>query len=147
MTNREKAARTSTRGNIFFFGCIFLALFAGAFGATSTDTTVLIIAFSACGVFLALGGVLVFLHSRSASRYMALAREEEARLAEEKRLADERNLEKFTEDGLPGAFCYEIRKYSAPQLRLIIDEQESEYTPEEFAFIKKVLAEREAAEN
>jgi len=143
MTNREKAARIATRGNIFFFLCIMLSLLSGAFAATTKDRLILILALVACGVFLVLGGVLVFLHSRSASRYMALAREEEARLAEEKRLADERELEKFTEDGLPGAFCYEIRKYSVPQLRLIIDEQDDEYTPEEFAFIKKVLAERE----
>ena len=144
MTNREKAARISTRGNLCFFGSIFLALFAGALGATSTNQTTMIVALSVCGAFLVLGGVLVYLHSRAASRYMVLAREEEARLAEEKRLAEERDLEKFSEDGLPGAFCYEVRKYSAPQLRLIIDEQEDEYTPEEFAFIKKVLAEKDA---
>lgn len=144
MTNREKAARISVRGNLCFFGCILLSLLAGAFAVTTEDSLTLVLSLSACGVLLVLGAVLVFLHSRAASRYMALAREEEARLAEEKRLEDERNLEKFTEDGLPGAFCYEIRRYSAPQLRLIIDEQESEYTPEEFAFIKKVLAEREA---
>ena len=143
MTNREKAARTSTRGNLLFFGCIFVALFAGAWGATAKTQTMMIIALVLCGVFLVLGGVLVYLHSRAVSRYMKAAREEEARLAEEKRLEDERNLEKFSEDGLPGAFCYEIRKYSVPQLRLIIDEQESEYTPEEFAFIKKVLAEND----
>ena len=68
--------------------------------------------------------------------------EEEARLAAEKKAEDEKNLEKFAEDGLPGAFCYEIRGYSAPQLRLILAEQKDEYTPEEFAFIKKVLAEK-----
>ena len=44
------------------------------------------------------------------------------------------------EDGLSGDFCREIYSYSPAQLRLILDEQEAEYTPEEFAYIRKVLA-------
>ena len=43
------------------------------------------------------------------------------------------------EDGLSGDFCREIFSYSPAQLRLILDEQEDEYTPEEFAYIRKVL--------
>ena len=143
MENRIKAARASTRGNLFFFGAMLLALLSGAFAATAESKTVLIVALVCTGVFLVLGGVLVYLHSRIASRYLALAKEEEARLAAAKKAEDEKNLEKFAEDGLPGAFCYEIRGYSAAQLRLILAEQEDEYTPEEFAFIKKVLTEKE----
>ena len=142
MENRIKAARVSTRGNLLFFLMMMLALLAGAYAATSDDQTQLIIGLVLAGVFLVVGGVLVFVHSRIASRYMALAKEEEARDAARKKEEEQKNLEKFAEDGLPGAFCYEIRGYSAAQLRLILDEQEDEYTPEEFAFIKKVLAEK-----
>ena len=39
----------------------------------------------------------------------------------------------------PAAFCREIRAYSPAQLRLIIDEQKSEYSEEEFAYIQKIL--------
>lgn len=142
MENRIKAARVSTRGNLLFFLMMMLALLAGAYAATSEDQTQLIVGLVLAGVFLVVGGVLVFVHSRIASRYMALAKEEEARDAARKKEEEQKNLEKFAEDGLPGAFCYEIRGYSAAQLRLILDEQEDEYTSEEFAFIKKVLAEK-----
>lgn len=142
MENRAKAARASTRGNLLFFLMMLLALLSGAFAATAKDQTTLILGFVGTGVCLVAGGVLVFIHSRIASRYLKLAKEEEARLAAAKKAEDEKNLEKFAEDGLPGAFCHEIRGYSAPQLRLIVDEQKDEYTPEEFAFIKKVLAEK-----
>ena len=142
MENRAKAARVSTRGNLLFFLMMLLALLSGAFAATAEDQTTLVLGLVGTGVCLVVGGVLVFIHSRIASRYLALAKEEEARLAAEKKAEDEKNLEKFAEDGLPGAFCYEIRGYSAPQLRLILEEQKDEYTPEEFAFIKKVLAEK-----
>ena len=143
MNNRQKAARASQRGNLLFFGCLLLALLCGAFAATSDNKTALIVGLCLAAAFLIVGCVLVYLHSRIVSRYVAAAKEEEERLAAEQRAEDECNLEKFAEDGLPGAFCYEIRGYSAPQLRLILDEQEDEYTPEEFAYIKKVLAEKE----
>ncbi len=39
-------------------------------------------------------------------------------------------------------FIEEIRSYDAADLRCIIDEQEALYTPEEFAYIRAVFAER-----
>ncbi len=144
MTNRELAARASSRGNLFFFACVMLALLAGAFAVTAENQTVLILGLVLAGVFLVLGAVLVYLHARIVSKYTALAKEEEAVLAKEKEEEAKRNIERFSECGLPGAFCYEIRGYSPAQLRLILDEQKSEYTEAEYAFIEKVLAEKEA---
>ena len=56
--------------------------------------------------------------------------------------AAEADVEAASEDGLPGLFCREIRGYAPAQLRLILDEQKDEYTPEEYAFIEKVLKEK-----
>ncbi|MBE6656072.1 MAG: hypothetical protein E7609_04295 [Ruminococcaceae bacterium] len=142
MTNRENAARAATRGNLFFFACVMLALLAGAFAATAENKTMLILGLSFAGVFLVLGGVLVYIHSRIVGKYMALAKEEEAALAARAAEEERKNIETFSEDGLPGAFCYEIRGYSPAQLRLILDEQRGEYTEEEYAFIEKVLSEK-----
>ena len=143
MNNREKAARASSRGYLFFFACVMLALLAGAFAVTAENQTTLIVGLSLAGVFLVLGSVLVYVHSRIAGKYNLLAKAEEEEAAKAKAEEAKRNIEKFSEDGLPGAFCYEIRGYSAPQLRLILDEQKDEYTEKEYAFIEKVLAEKE----
>lgn len=43
---------------------------------------------------------------------------------------------------LSPAFIEEIRSYDAADLRCILDEQEELYTPEEFAYIREVFAER-----
>lgn len=40
------------------------------------------------------------------------------------------------------AFYDEIRRYDAPDLRVILDEQRDLYTPEEYAYIEEVFAER-----
>ena len=142
MNNRELAARAASRGNLFFFGCILLAVLAGAFAVTAEDQTTLILGFVFTGVFLVLAAVLVYIHSRIAGKYTALAKEEEALLAKAAEEEAQRNLEAFSEDGLPGAFCREIRGYSPAQLRLILDEQKDEYSKEEYAFIEKVLKEK-----
>lgn len=142
MTNLEKAARAASRGNLLFFACVMLALLSGAFAATAEDKTTLILGFVFCGVFLVLGCVNVYLHSRVADKYKQLAKEEEAALAAKQKEEEEKNIEAFAEDGLPGLFCREIRGYSPAQLRLILDEQKDEYTPEEYAFIEKVLEEK-----
>ena len=142
MNNRQNAARAAQRGNLLFFACVMLSLLAGAFAVTTENKTVLILGLVFCGVFLVLGSVLVFLHSRIAAKYLQAAKAEEAILAQKKAEENKANIEKFSEDGLPGAFCYEIRGYSAPQLRLILDEQKDEYSPEEYAFIEKVLAQK-----
>ncbi len=142
MTNREYAARAAARGNLFFFACVMLALLSGAFAVTAENKTRLILGLSFAGAFLVLGGVLVYIHSRIVGKYTALAKREEAQAAA---LAEEearKNIEAFSEDGLPGAFCHEIRGYSPAQLRLILDEQRDEYTEEEYAFIEKVLSEK-----
>lgn len=138
MTNRELAARAAMRGNLLFFLCVALALLAGAFGVTAEDKTVLILGLVLCGAFLVLAGVLVYIHSRIADKYRLLAKQDEEALA----LAAEADIEAFAEDGLPGLFCREIRGYSPAQLRLILDEQKDEYSPEEYAFIEKVLEEK-----
>ncbi len=142
MDNRTKAARASALGNGLFFAAVMLALLSGAFAATAQNETTLLLGLILCGVFLIGGAVAVFLCSRRAGRYMALVKEEEAKAAAEREAFEKANLEGFAEDGLPGAFCREIRGYSPAQLRLILDEQASEYTAEEFAFIEKVLSEK-----
>ena len=142
MTNREKAAQVSSRGNLLFFVAVALSVVAGAFAVTASNDTTLILGLVFVGVFLALGGILVFIHSRIADKYKALAKEEEAAKARELEEEAKRNIEAFSEDGLPGAFCHEIRGYSPAQLRLILSEQKDEYTPEEYAFIEKVLSEK-----
>ena len=143
MNNREMAARASSRGNLLFFACVMLALLSGAFAVTAQDRTTLILGLVLAGVFLVAGAVLVYLHSRIVSKYTALAKEEEAAAQKAREEEARQNAEKFSEDGLPGAFCYEIRGYSPAQLRLILDEQKSEYTDAEYAFIQKVLKEKE----
>ena len=142
MTNREKAMQASSRGNLLFFGSVMLSVVAGAFAVTANDQTSLILGLVLVGVFLALGAILVLIHSRIADKYKALAKEEEAVKARELEEEAKRNIEAFSEDGLPGAFCYEMRSYSPAQLRLILSEQKDEYTPEEYAFIEKVLSEK-----
>ena len=48
------------------------------------------------------------------------------------------------EDGriFRAAFLHEIRSLDAPDLRIILDEQRELYTPEEYAYIQEVMAER-----
>lgn len=48
------------------------------------------------------------------------------------------------EDGriFRAAFLHEIRSLDAPDLRIILDEQKDLYTPEEYAYIQEVMAER-----
>ena len=48
------------------------------------------------------------------------------------------------EDGriFRAAFLHEIRSLDAPDLRIILDEQRELYTPEEYAYIEEVMAER-----
>lgn len=48
------------------------------------------------------------------------------------------------EDGrvFPRAFVQEIRGYAADELKLILEEQQVLYTPEEFAYIREVFHER-----
>ena len=142
MCNCEKAARAATRGNLLFFGCVLLAILAGAFAATATDSLVLTLSLVLCGVFLVLACVLVYLHSRIADKYKKLAKAERDALAAKEAEEAEKNIEAFSEDGLPGAFCREIRGYSPAQLRLILDEQKDDYSQEEYAFIEKVEKEK-----
>ena len=138
--NRKKAATLSARGNALFFACILLSVLCFAFAVTAENTAVLVLGWVGGGVLLVLGAILVFLLSRAASRYAALAKgEEESALAAQKAARDA-----VGEDGLPAEFCAEIRDYSAPQLRLILEEQKDEYTEAEYAYIEKTLAKKEA---
>ena len=109
----------------------------GAFGAVNIGSeNEALSAFAAqsfvLGAFALLVGALgVFVMSELALRY-----EEKAKRSMQERLM-------MGEDGLPGEFCAQMRAYNAAQLRLILDEQMELYTPEEVAYIKKVLAEKD----
>ena len=46
------------------------------------------------------------------------------------------------EDGLPAEFCLSIRQDTVENLKMILEEQKGDYTPEEYAFIAKVYEER-----
>ena len=82
MNNRQNAARAAQKGNLLFFACVMLSLLAGAFAVTTENKTVLILGLVFCGIFLVLGSVLVFLHSRIAAKYLQAAKAEEAPKAE-----------------------------------------------------------------
>lgn len=138
--NRKKAATLSARGNALFFACILLSVLCFAFAVTAENTAVLVLGWVGGGVLLVLGGLLVFLFSRAASRYAALAKEEETAVA----AREKAERDAVGEDGLPAAFCAEIRDYSAAQLRLILEEQKEEYTDAEYAYIKKTLVKKES---
>jgi hypothetical protein len=136
MKHLASARLTNTVGKIFFLASVLFSIFeyatavtaVGAEGAEHTVMTGFVLG-SAALIFGIFGA---FLFHQVSSVFLTFA-EAEAKKAEE---AFE------GEDGLPAAFCLEIRAYSPAQLRLILDEQKDEYSAEEFAYIEKILAEK-----
>lgn len=126
-------------GKLFFVLCLLFALEQGAFGAVyicSENEILHTVAgqyFVTAFFALCVGAFAVYLTAQVALVYEKAAKKE----AEAKLLAE-------GEDGLPGDFCHQIRSYNASQLRLIIDEQADVYNEAEFAYIKKVLKEKES---
>lgn len=131
MQHLIRAARLRLAANLCFFACILGAIACFAFAVSDIAALPLYIA---GGVLLVLSAVLVATLRLQAAKQEALGREETAKEAEPLP----------PEDGLSAAFCDEIRAYSVSQLRLIVDEQREEYSEKEFAFIQKILAEKQA---
>lgn len=131
MKHLQRARLTHTVGRIFFLFATLFAIYEYALGATNVG----IDAKTATGGFVLGSAALifglfgVFLFHQVANVFLTFA-EAEAKAAEESFPG---------EDGLPAAFCREIRSYSPAQLRLILDEQKDEYSEEEFAYIQKIL--------
>ena len=132
MKHLSRARLTNTVGKIFFLFAVLFSLYEYAVGVTSISTSSALATqgFVLGTVSLIFGLFGAFLFHEVSALFLSLA-EEEAKKADEAWQG---------EDGLPAAFCREIRGYSAAQLRLIIDEQKDEYSEKEFAYIEKILA-------
>ena len=132
MKHLSRARLTNTVGKIFFLAAVLFALYEYAVGITNvgTNTPLATQGFVLGTVSLIFGLFGAFLFYEVSALFLTFA-EQEAKKAEE---------EWQGEDGLPAAFCREIRAYSPAQLRLIIDEQKDAYSAQEFAYIEKILA-------
>ena len=126
-----RAARLRLAANLCFFACILASIFFFALAVSSEVTNLLYLALG--GLFLIAAAVSVALLRHFAAKAEAIGRAELP--VEEAPVAP-------PAEGLSAAFCDEVRAYSAPQLRLILDEQREAYSAEEYAFIQKVLAEK-----
>lgn len=138
MKHLSRARLTNTVGKIFFFLSVLFSLYEFSLGVTNVgeNTAVATGGFVLGSAALVFGLFGAFLFYEVSALFLSLA-EKEAKEREEKWQG---------EDGLSAAFCREIRAYSAPQLRLIRDEQKDEYSEKEFAYIEKILALKEANE-
>lgn len=132
--NLSRARMINTVGKIYFFFSVLFAILAFAIAVTSVgvagkeDTALM--GFVLGGAALLFSPFFVFLFYEVEAVFVGFA-EEDAKRA----------MEQFPgEDGMTGDFCREIYSYTPAQLRLILDEQKDEYTPEEYAYIEKVLA-------
>ena len=129
-----RAARLRLIGNLCFFVGILASIVFFALAVSEVTTA----------LWYILGGVLLIAAAVSVALFRSFAAKQEeigrAMLAE----AEAKAPTAPPADGLSAAFCDEMRAYSAPQLRLILDEQKDEYSPAEYAFIQKLLAEKEA---
>lgn len=131
MKHLERARLVNTVGKIFFLFAVLFAVYEFATGVTNVGVNA---AIAANGFVLGTAALIfglfgAFLFHQVAGFFLSLA-EKEVKAAEESFPG---------EDGLDGAFCREIRSYSLPQLRLILDEQKDEYSEKEFAYIQKIL--------
>ena len=131
--NLSSARLVSTVCKIFFLFVTLFSIFCFAIGVTSVGVEgkedIALLGFTAGIGTLLLSMFVVFLFHMVENVYRAAA-EADAKKA----------LEEFPgEDGLSGDFCREIFSYSPAQLRLILDEQKDDYTPEEYAYIQKIL--------
>lgn len=134
MKHLERARLTNVVGKIFFLFAVLFAVYEYALGVTNVGANAAVATegFVLGTVSLIFGLFGVFLFHEVEAVFVTFA-EAEAKEAEEKFPG---------EDGLPAAFCREIRGYSAAQLRLIVDEQKDEYSAEEYAYIQKILAQK-----
>ena len=131
--NLSAARLVNTVCKIFFLFAVLFSVFCFAIGVTSVGVEgkedIAMIGFAVGIGALVLSLFVVFLFHMVEGIYRAAA-EADAK----------KQLEEFPgEDGMSGDFCREIFSYSPAQLRLILDEQKDEYTPEEYAYIQKVL--------
>ena len=131
MKHLSRARLTNTVGKLFFLAAVLFAIYeyAVAIASVGKDAAAATAGFVFGSVSLVFGLFGAFLFYEVSVIFLSLA-EAEIKKAEESWEG---------EDGLPAAFCREIRAYSPAQLRLIIDEQKSEYSEEEFAYIQKIL--------
>ncbi len=131
MKHLSRARLTNTVGKIFFLFAVLFSLYEYAVGVTALGENAELAAqgFVLGSASLVFGLFGAFLFHELSAVFMTFA-EAEAKKAE---------AEWEGEDGLPAAFCLEIRAYSPAQLRLIIDEQKDEYSEKEFAYIQKIL--------
>ncbi len=129
-----RAARLRLIGNLCFFAAVLASIVFFALAVSEVTTA----------LWYILGGVLLIVAAVSVALLrLAAGKQEEigrAMVAE----AEAKAPPTPPADGLSAAFCDEMRAYSVPQLRLILDEQRDEYSPEEYAFIQKLLAEKQA---
>lgn len=130
----SRAALLRLIGNICFFAFILISI---VFFALAVSAVTTVLWYILGGLFLIAAAVSVALFRSFAAKQEEIGR---AMLAE----AEAEVPTAPPADGLSAAFCDEMRAYSAPQLRLILDEQKDEYSPAEYAFIQKLLAEKEA---
>lgn len=136
--NLSRARMINTVGKIFFLFIVLFAILEYAIGVTGIGVAgkedAVLQGFVIGSAALILGLFGAFLFAQVEAVFVAAA-EADAKKA----------MEEFPgEDGMTGDFCREIYSYSVAQLRLILDEQKDEYTPEEYAYIQKVLARKTA---
>ncbi len=132
--NLSRARTINTVGKIFFFLAMLFAVLLFAIAVTSVgvagkeDTALFGFVLGGGALIFSVFGV--FLFSQIEAVFLGFA-EADAKKA----------MEEFPgEDGMTGDFCREMFSYTPAQLRLILDEQKEDYTPEEYAYIEKVLA-------
>jgi len=136
--NLSRARMINTVGKIFFLFIVLFAILEYAIGVTGIGVAgkedAVLQGFVIGSAALILGLFGAFLFAQVEAVFVAAA-EADAKKA----------MEEFPgEDGMTGDFCREIYSYSPAQLRLILDEQRDEYTPEEYAYIQKVLSRKTA---
>jgi len=129
-----RARAVNVIGMIFFFASVLFSIFEFAVGVTAIgdagreDFVISGFVLGAAALIFGLFGAYLFHEVAAVFLTFAKAEQEKADAA-------------FRgEDGLPEAFCREIRAYSPAQLRLILEEQKDEYSQEEYAYIQKILA-------
>ncbi len=136
MNEKSRAAELVARADLFasltkvvFFLLCILSVLGFAFAVTYYDKAdgkaIAIIGLVAGIVLLVAAAVSAALLSRAASRAKAAATVAVDALYE-------------GEDGLPKEFCLSIRQDTVENLKMILEEQKEDYTPEEYAFIAKV---------
>ena len=140
MTERNEAAALVARASllagltkgVFFILCL-LSILGFAFAVTYYDKadgkTTAVIGLLSGILLLVAAAVSAALLSRTAARARDAAAVAVNALYE-------------GEDGLPKEFCLAIREETVENLKIILEEQGEDYTPEEYAFVAKVYEEK-----